>query len=101
MLSEAIVAQLPVQAREKYARLEKLFGSDGWKDIMAWAHEYADDQAQRMLTAQNWDVYLVARGANAAFRALSNLEATTLTEFEQMAAESRDEAITLDEIAHE
>ena len=101
MLSDAVLAQLTVQQREKYARLEKVFGADGWKDIMEWAQAYSNDQGQRMLNAQNWESYLIARGASAAFGALLALEETTLAEFAQLAADSAEEALTLDEIAHE
>lgn len=101
MLTESQIAALGDEARAKYRRLERLFREDGWQDVVAWAVGYAEDQQQRMLTADGWDKYNIARGAFAAFGAMVRLEETTYLEFEGLAAEARETAVTLDEIEHE
>lgn len=87
---------LTPEQKDTYMRMERLFGSPGWEDVMQWALVNKAAAGKRQMDATSWDQNRVAYGARLAFEMLEQLATGTEAEFEQFAA-SAQEAAEVDE----
>jgi hypothetical protein len=95
------INSLSPENKERYVRLEKLFGSEGWKDIEAYAKVNAMVALDRQMNAGSWDQFTLAKGARLAYQSVAELQATTELEFEQLAADAQAAAENDDSIENE
>ncbi len=100
-MDQQLLNSLTDAQKSRFARLERLFKSEGWKDVMAWAALNSEDQKQRQLHAPTWEQNRLAYGAWLAFDMLASLEETTLKEFEALAVQQHEQRLTEDEERHE
>lgn len=77
MLDEAQLNALTPEDRRKYMAFEQLFGSTGWKYVVALAKHNAAEAVQRAAFADNWAANRIAIGNGAAWDAISKLEEQT------------------------
>lgn len=95
------IKYLTPQQKERFVRLEKLFGSEGWKDIEAWGTVNAAVSTNRQLTASSWDQFNIAQGARLAYQSVVELRAATELEYEQLAEDAQTTAENDDSLDHE
>lgn len=88
-MDQNLLMYLPDEAAERFNRLEKLFGSEGWQEIERWAVVNRMVSAERQLNATTWEQNRVAYGARQAFEMLEQLRDTTEKEFTQMAEDAK------------
>lgn len=96
-----VLKHLPDEAKARLVEFEKTFNSKGFQMLIQWAKATAEEKAQRMLFAQNWDQYLFLKGEWSMFTELANIEDTTYREFENMAAEAKENAVVESELEYE
>lgn len=85
---------LDPEQKETYMRLERLFETPGWTDLMKWALVNKMATAERQLNASNWEQNRVAYGARLAFDMLTEFEKATEMEYEHIAASAQEAAQT-------
>lgn len=84
--------------KAKYIRLEKLFESDGWEDLMKWATVNKAVAITGMLNAANWEQYKEYKATAKVYDAVLALRESTDHEFEQMAADAQAATEEQDEV---
>jgi hypothetical protein len=88
-LDQDTLKYLPPHDKERYSKLEKLFGSEGWAEIERWAVVNRMMSVERQLNATSWEQNRVAFGARQAFEMLEQLRESTEREFIQMAEDAK------------
>lgn len=76
-------------AKNRYAQLERLFDSDGWRLVTALASELAESCKERAANAQTWEDNRFAAGQRLAYVHITKLEEATETEFQAMAQSAK------------
>jgi hypothetical protein len=87
------LALLSPADRNRYMALEALFDSDGWKIVMALAHQSAAGALQRAALANSWAENRMAIGNSLAWNAIFQLQDATENDFLTMAASAADDAM--------
>lgn len=100
-MEQSKLKNLTPQQAERFARLERLFGQPGWKDVEAWAKNNAQEQLMRAAHANTWDQNRIAMGARLAYLTLVQLVEQTHAEFEALADQNAEKEVAADELEHE
>lgn len=82
--------------KNRYAKLERLFDSDGWKLVMLLCAEWSEQSKERAASAQTWEDNRFAAGQRMAYFHLTKLEEATEREFIQLAEEAKAKTETAD-----
>jgi hypothetical protein len=88
-----LLQHLSAEQKDKYAKLDRLFGSEGWELVMQWARLNFDEASLRCATVNTWEENRVAVGQRLAFYKLGTLAETTENEFTELAAQAREAAV--------
>lgn len=83
------LVHLDAAQKDRYMSLERLFESDGWHVVKAWASQCADEHLNRIVNSQTWDQNRISVGARIAFLNMLNLEGATEAEFGQYVANAK------------
>ena len=75
--------------RERYMKLERLFGTPGWDVIARWAEMNRDEARDRAASAQTWEENRIAVGMRMAYDMFAQLQKVHELEFEELARERR------------
>lgn len=75
------LVHLDAAQKDRYMALERLFESDGWHIVKAWADQCAGEHLLRIVNSTSWDQNRVAVGARIAFLQMLNLEGSTEAEY--------------------
>lgn len=78
--------------KDRLAKLESLFNSDGYSILIEWAQSNYDAAKRTVLAAQTWPENRVATGAMLAYAELLRVQDRTVQEFEAL-AEANQEAL--------
>lgn len=84
-------------AKNRYAKLERLFDSDGWKIVMKLAEELSAMSMERAANAQTWEDNRFAAGQRFAYTHFTRLEDVTEAEFQKLADDARALASKVDD----
>jgi hypothetical protein len=95
------IKYLSNEEKDRYAKLERLFSSDGWTLVEEWAKQLHSDATARVLSATSWDVNRVFTGARAAYNEVATLREATEEQFVQMAEAARAAAVIEEESKYE
>lgn len=87
--------------KNRYMTLERMFQSDGWKVLMAWAVENHEQQMIRAVMAPSWEDHRIATGARLALEQVIRFEQTTEAEYQQRAEDAMLSAESDDEVEYE
>jgi N-acyl-L-homoserine lactone synthetase len=71
--------------KNRYAKLERLFDSDGWKLVVKLFAELAEMTKERCIDAHTWEANRFAAGQLWGYIHVTKLEEATEAEFQQMA----------------
>lgn len=95
------IKYLPDPAKDRFAKLERVFQSDGWPLIVEFAKQRAVEAQQRILSAGSWDEVVLYRGRLQVYAELATLAETTEQEFAQIAETNKAAAEQDDEVKFE
>jgi hypothetical protein len=91
------LAFLDANQKERYMALERLFESDGWHIVKAWADTCCGEALNRIVNSQSWDQNRVAVGARIAYLHMLNLESATEAEFTQYVEQAKEAKVDAEE----
>ena len=97
MLDQGMLSQLTDEQKDKLARWDTMFGSDGWPLLMAWAQASADESKDRVFLAQNWEEAVAWRARWFVMQELLKLKEFTYSEFENL-VEAQESDIEFDDL---
>lgn len=89
------------EQRDRYLKLEKLFGMPGWAIMEKWAEGNRDEARDRAASASTWEENRIAVGQRIAFDTFANLRRISEMEFEMLAANNAAEKEEESEDDHE
>jgi hypothetical protein len=78
--------------KNRYAKLERLFDSDGWKICVKLFEELAEMAKERGANAQTWEDNRFAAGQRFAYTHFTKLEDVTEAEFQKLADDAKESA---------
>lgn len=87
--------------KARFAKFERLFNEPGWGLVVEHAKLRAEEAAQRVLSAPNWDTTLINRGARAVYIEIANLQESLEQEFSALAEANAERQMTDDEVKFE
>lgn len=76
--------------KDRLAKLESLFNSDGYSLLVEWAQSNYEAAKRNVLAAQSWPENRVATGAMLAYGELLRVQDRTIQEFEAMAEATKE-----------
>jgi hypothetical protein len=91
-----VIKYLDDSAKNRYAKLERLFDSDGWKICVKLFGELAEMAKDRAANAQTWEDNRFAAGQRYAYTHFTKLEDVTEAEFQKLADEAKEAASKID-----
>jgi len=86
------IKHLDDSQKNRYAMLERLFASDGWKIVSKLSGELAEMSKERAANAQTWEDNRFAAGQRFAYTHFVKLEDVTEAEFQKLADDNKEKA---------
>lgn len=82
--------------KNRYAKLERLFDSEGWKLVVKLFGELSTMAMERAANAQTWEDNRFAAGQRFAYTHFTKLEDVTEAEFQKLADDAKEAAGKVD-----
>ena len=79
---------LTAEQKARYQTLDRMFGSDGWALVVAWAAAQFEAATQEAANAKTWEQNRVANGQRLAFAQLGSLALATENEYIALAEQN-------------
>jgi spore maturation protein CgeB len=95
------IKYLPDPLKDRYAKLERVFQSDGWALVVDFAKQRATEAQARIVNASTWEDVLLNRGRLQVYAELATLNDTTEAEFAQLAENAKAQTEQEDETKFE